>query len=84
VLFWVIAVTSMSMPRSGTWMDSIKSVGGIALLVVALYFMRGAVAALRGLVEEPTFGYLAASVGLAVIGLALGAVHRPFVIARGE
>ena len=77
VLFWAIAMTSMSLPKSGQWMDGIKSIGGLALVVVALYFLRPIVPSLRG-VAAPTPVTLFAAVGLVVLGLALGAVHRPF------
>ena len=40
VLFWVLAAFAMSLPKSGKWMDSVKSTGGILMLVAALYFMR--------------------------------------------
>jgi thioredoxin:protein disulfide reductase len=77
VLFWVLAAFAIALPKSGRWMEWVKSFGGIALLVAALYFLRPIVEPLR------TFGnaelwFLAASIGLAVIGLAAGAVHLSF------
>lgn len=77
VLFWVLAAFAISLPKSGRWMEWVKSIGGIALLVAALYFLRPVVDALR------TFGtaelwFLGAAIGLAVIGLAAGAVHLSF------
>ena len=77
VLFWVIAAFAIALPKSGRWMEWVKSIGGIALLVAALYFLRPIVGALR------TFGtseiwFLAASFGVAVIGLMAGAVHLSF------
>ena len=76
VLFWVIALTSMALPKSGNWMDAIKSFGGLALLVVALYFLRPIFPALVSLMAKtPT--YLIASIGLVIVGLALGAIHQP-------
>lgn len=77
VLFWVLAAFAISLPKSGRWMEWVKSIGGIALLVAALYFLRPVVGALR------TFGtaelwFLGAAIGLAVIGLAAGAVHLSF------
>lgn len=77
VLFWVLAAFAIALPKSGRWMEWVKSFGGIALLVAALYFLRPIVEPLR------TFGnaelwFLGASIGLAVIGLAAGAVHLSF------
>lgn len=77
VLFWVLAAFAIALPKSGRWMEWVKSIGGIALLVAALYFLRPIVGALR------TFGnaelwFLGASIGLALLGLAGGAVHLSF------
>jgi thioredoxin:protein disulfide reductase len=77
VLFFVLAAFAISLPKSGRWMEWVKSIGGIALLVAALYFLRPIVGALR------TFGtaelwFLGVSIGVAVIGLAAGAVHLSF------
>lgn len=80
VLFWAIALTSLSLPKSGAWMDAIKNVGGLALLVVALYFLRPVLAPLRG-IAEPSLLHLIAWSGILGIGIALGAVHRPFRVA---
>lgn len=77
VLFWVLAAFAIALPKSGRWMEWVKSVGGIALVVAALYFLRPIVAPLR------TFGnaelwFLGASIALAVVGLGAGAVHLSF------
>src|ERR1043166_4089034 len=39
VLFWVLAAFAMSLPRSGRWMEWVKSGGGILLLLGAIYFL---------------------------------------------
>ncbi len=77
VLFWVIAAFTISLPRSGRWMEWIKSVGGIALLAVSLYFLRPLVPALAEL-GDASMAFLIASVAIAVIGFAIGAVHLSF------
>lgn len=77
VLFWVIALTSMALPKSGNWMDAIKAIGGLALLVVALYFLRPILPEIRGVFAK-TPVYLFGSLGLLIVGLALGAIHKPF------
>ena len=76
VLFWVIALTSMALPKSGNWMDAIKSIGGLALLVVALYFLRPIAPKLVGLMERSPM-YLIASLALILAGMILGAIHQP-------
>ena len=43
--FWALAGFSMSLPRSGPWMESVKSVFGIALFTAALYYLKNVAAA---------------------------------------
>ena len=77
ILFWVLAVFAVSLPRSGRWMDWIKSIGGVALLAAALYFLRPIAPPLTRLVStEPWF--LIGGIGLALLGVALGAIHLSF------
>src|SRR4051812_32248499 len=72
--FWAIAGFSMSLPRSGRWMESVKSVLGIALLVAALYYLKNVVPALSRFTG--THGsFVAACVGAVLVGLLVGAVH---------
>jgi thiol:disulfide interchange protein DsbD len=84
VLFFVLAVTSMSIPKSGAWMDGIKSFGGLGLLAVAIHFLRPVWPLIDSLsvqatavLGSPTF-LLAVGVGLTIAGLALGAIHLSF------
>lgn len=77
VLFWVIAVFTVSLPKSGKWMEGVKSVGGIALLGVALYFLRPIVPTLQKFVHTST-AFLAVALVAAVIGVVIGAVHLSF------
>ena len=77
VPFWVLAGFSMSLPRSGAWMDAVKSVFGIALLTAALYYLKNVVPRLGELTgRTPTFLWTALTVVL--LGIALGAVHLSF------
>lgn len=83
VLFWVIAATSISLPKSGRWMEWVKSAGGIALLVVGIYFLRPI---LPGLARLTSTGFLFVAVSLALVaaGIMLGAVHKSFHAGAGE
>jgi thiol:disulfide interchange protein DsbD len=75
--FWAIAGFSMSLPRSGRWMESVKSVLGIALLVASLYYLKNVVPALGKLTgTEASFVILC--VGAVALGLLVGAVHLSF------
>jgi thioredoxin:protein disulfide reductase len=75
--FLLLAAFSMSLPRSGPWMEGVKSIFGIALLAAALYYLRNIVPALEHFTSPaPRF---AALMGAAVFaGIALGAVHLSF------
>jgi thioredoxin:protein disulfide reductase len=77
VLFWVLAAFTVSLPKSGRWMESGKSIGGIALLVAALYFLRPIVEPLRTF-GSPHWWFLAGSIVVGVVGLVAGAVHLSF------
>src|SRR5690606_32821949 len=83
ILFWIIAATSVSLPRSGRWMEWVKSAGGIALLVVAVYFLRPIVPALEELGTSSEL-LLVAGLVLAAAGIAVGAVHLSFHGGAGE
>jgi thioredoxin:protein disulfide reductase len=83
VLFWVIAATSVSLPKSGRWMEWVKSAGGIALVVVGIYFLRPILPGLAALTSK-TFLFVAVSLALVVAGIMLGAIHRSFHAGAGE
>jgi len=77
VLFWVLAAFAVALPKSGRWMDYMKSVGGIALLVAAAYFVRP----IFPVIETWVIGawwFLGAALAVVIAGLALGAIHLSF------
>ncbi len=75
--FWAIAGFSMQLPKSGRWMEHVKSVFGIALLVASLYYLKNVVPALAELTGRSRV-FLAAVVAVVAAGVALGAVHLSF------
>ena len=77
VLFFLIAAFAISLPKSGRWMEAVKSIFGIVMLVAALYFLRNVVPALMRW-GRPTTSFLVANLGLVALGAALGAVHLSF------
>jgi thiol:disulfide interchange protein DsbD len=77
VPFWVLAGFSMTLPRSGAWMESVKSIFGIALLVAALYYLKNVVPFLAHL-TNPHPGFLLGALALVAAGVAVGAVHLSF------
>ena len=77
VLFWVLAAFAMSLPKSGRWMDWAKSIGGLMLLVGALYFLKPLIPFMRTFaVPKPWFAGMA--VAMVLVGIALGSIHLSF------
>jgi thioredoxin:protein disulfide reductase len=75
--FLFIATFSMSLPRSGAWMESVKSFFGIVLLTAALYYLKNIAPPLEHFTSrELRFAGIMAALVLA--GVALGAVHLSF------
>ena len=77
VLFFAIAAFAIALPKSGAWMEAVKSIFGIVMLVAALYFLRNVVPALMHY-GKPTSRFLEINIVLAAVGLGLGAVHLSF------
>ena len=77
VLFWVLAAVARSLPKSGAWMESVKSAGGIGLLFAAIYYLKPFVPALRH-IALPTWWYLALAIGVGVAGILAGALRLSF------
>lgn len=75
--FWFLAGFSMSLPRSGSWMEWVKSVFGVALFVAALYYLKNVVPAL-GTFTGKSPRFLAAMGALVAAGVGMGAVHLSF------
>ena len=77
VLFWVLAAAAMSLPKSGRWMDTVKSVGAMLLLFGAIYFLRPLLPWLRT-IASPEKWFLFASLALIPVGFVVGAAHLSF------
>jgi len=77
VLFWVLAAFAMSLPKSGRWMEWVKSAGGILLLLGGIYFLKPLLPFMRQLAVPETW-FLLASLALIAVGLVLGAIHLSF------
>jgi thiol:disulfide interchange protein DsbD len=77
--FFLIGAFSLSLPKSGSWMEAVKSIFGIALLTLALLYLRDGFPALRELLTLKAVRAGAEIAGvLVVLGIVLGAVHRGF------
>jgi thioredoxin:protein disulfide reductase len=76
LLFWVVGTFAVGLPKSGRWMEWVKSAFGLIMLGSALYFVR-AWLPWYALVQKSS-GHLIVSIALLAVGLALGAVHVSF------
>ena len=75
--FFLVGAFAVQLPKSGRWMVHVKSVLGIVLVIVALYFVNLHFPWLSSLARpSPLFFGLAAAA--AVVGLVIGAIHRDF------
>ena len=86
VLFWALAVFTIALPRSGPWMEWMKSIGGVGLLAAGVHYLRPLVPALDRWVHPSAVFFIGAVVVL-LAGLASGAIHlsfhdRPLIKAR--
>jgi len=65
------------LPKSGRWMEGVKSIFAILLFAFALYFLKDAFPFLRSILVHSPVYFLVAGV-LMIAGLALGAIHKTF------
>ncbi len=77
LLFFLIGAFSIALPKSGAWMDVVKSVFGVALLAAAGVFLKDAFPAVKPLFSAArSAAYVAAAAAAA--GVLLGALHGSF------
>ena len=77
LLFFLIGAFSVALPKSGAWMDTVKSFFGVALLAAAGLFLKDAFPGLRTLFSAAREASLVAA-GVAAFGVLLGALHGSF------
>ncbi len=77
VLFWGLAAFTIAMPKSGAWMEWMKSIGGVALVAAAIHFLRPLVPWLDEAVH-PSWFFMVGAVLAVLAGLSLGAIHLSF------
>jgi len=83
VPFWLVGTFAISLPKSGAWMNGVKSFFGIVLLVAGLYFLKNAFPQLAKMLPVSVAVPLVAA-GVAIVGLAAGAIHVGFDEGRGR
>jgi thiol:disulfide interchange protein DsbD len=77
VLFFAIAGFAIALPKSGRWMEAVKSIFGVVMVVAALYFLRNVSPALSRYGSAAAW-WIGAHSALVAVGLALGAIHLSF------
>ncbi len=77
LLFFAIGAFSVSLPKSGPWMETVKGIFGVALLAAAGVFLRDAFPAVKPLFSAARGAALVAA-GAAGLGILLGAVQASF------
>jgi thiol:disulfide interchange protein DsbD len=77
LLFFVVGTFSVSLPKSGQWLEWVKSVFGIVMVVAALYYLRDLIPGLMDLPRH-TPQFLLIGAVLFIAGIAVGAVHLSF------
>ncbi len=77
LLFFLIGAFSISLPKSGPWMDTVKSVFGVALLAAAGVFLKDAFPGVKPIFSAAGAAALPAA-GAAAAGVLLGGLHGSF------
>jgi thiol:disulfide interchange protein DsbD len=77
VLFWALAAFASALPKSGAWMEAMKSVGGMLLLFAGVYYLQPLFPSVKQLVP-PDMWFVGVALGAIAAGIALGAVQRSF------
>jgi len=75
-LFFAVALGA-SLFRPGRWMEYIKSVFGVLLIVMSLWFVRPLWSGLENFILHPSWG-MWIGITLVLAGIAFGAVHLSF------
>ncbi len=75
--FFLVGAFAVQLPKSGHWMVHVKSLLGIVLVVVALYFLNNSFGFANRYVSDSSV-FIGVAIGAVVLGILLGAVHREF------
>jgi thiol:disulfide interchange protein DsbD len=76
MLFFFVGTFAVSLPKSGRWLDGVKSVFGVVMVVLALFYLSRFVSLPIPAVRSTP--WLVGSVVALVLGVLLGAVHLSF------
>ncbi len=76
VLFFLVGTFAVSLPKSGKWLDAVKSLFGVVMTVLAIYYVRSWLPLPKPV--ERTTAWWVLSLALLLGGLAMGAIHLSF------
>ena len=76
MLFWIVGTFAVSLPKSGRWLEWVKSTFGIVMLVMAIYYLRDLLPFDRP--DERADWMLFGGAGLAAAGVLVGAIHLSY------
>lgn len=78
-LTWVVGTFAVSLPKSGPWMEGVKSVLGLILVATALFFLfNSAFPAVGHALVQKTSAHIIGAIVLLVVGIGVGAVHLSY------
>jgi len=77
VPFFLVGAFALQLPKSGHWMVHVKSLLGLVLVIVALYFLSTTFPVMTKIVGSGS-RFVIAGVVMVVFGILFGAVHREF------
>jgi thiol:disulfide interchange protein DsbD len=77
VLFFTVAAFASALPKSGAWMESVKSVFGVVMVVAALYFLRNVWRPLASYGSSSSW-FIAAHLAAVAMGVVLGGLKLSF------
>ncbi len=76
VLFFLVGTFAIGLPKSGKWLEAVKSTFGTVMLVMALYYLKALLPDV--LPAERQTAVLVGGVVIFALGIALGAIHLSF------
>lgn len=75
--FFLVGAFAVQLPKSGAWMVHVKSVLGVVLIVVALYFINLHFPIISKLAHPSVAFFLTTGIAV-IVGVLIGGVHRDF------
>lgn len=76
LLFWLVGTFAVNLPKSGKWLEWVKSVFGAVMIVMALYYIRDLLPFERP--AERAMWLIAVGGGLLLAGIAIGGIHLSY------